>query len=699
MPKFRIEGVVYEAKDADDAYQQHEAAAYPGMVGGLAQSFNQGISLGGADELQAGIESAVTDGTYKDSMQRQQRQRNAFSAKHPYLSAGAAGLGAITPVAMSVIGGSLAGPPGMIAAGGASSLKASQVLKDAFIGGGKAIGSSNTALTGAREGARAAFSPATVAGVLTADPYAEGDDFADAVGPRVAGGIRGAAIGTAVGGGLGGGSVALQNASQKITPYLQKVTDFLGAERAGGSWADTPVGIGGGQMAPITSAEAQILKRLEEAGVSPEVAAMRLESARRAGVPLGLIDVGGQPTQRLGRAVRTIPGEGSNIIDEQLTSRAAGQRGRVTNFVERGVGRVSTGNAGARVDQLTQQARDDSGPLYQQVRSLPPIDDPQVTSIFETPYVRALIKEADEAAAAMGGTPRALYDEDGGLARPITFQDVNFVKRSLDEILKPAYNTGPRPVAGVAVGTQESRGLARNLRGRLIDAADNAPGGDVYASARASFAGPSQARDALESGREFLRKPTELADVQSTLREASPAERKWYQRGVVESVRGKIDSTPDLTGNRNILSGFWGSPADRAKLDAVVPTRRQGLLNARLGMENQAAQTRNYVQGGSQTADKAAEGMGLLAGTAADAATGNAGGAAMRGVETALAWFRGKVNDRVNAEIARNLTNFNDPAAQQAFLSRLRALQQQGQLRSQDVAATARAMTVTTQTD
>jgi hypothetical protein len=80
------------------------------------------------------------------------------------------------------------------------------------------------------------------------------------------------------------------------------------------------------------------------------------------------------------------------------------------------------------------------------------------------------------------------------------------------------------------------------------------------------------------SGREFLRKPTELADVQATLRGASPAERKWYERGVVESVRGKIDSTPDLTGNRNILPGFWENPADRAKLDAVVPDRRRGLL-------------------------------------------------------------------------------------------------------------------------
>jgi ABC-type sugar transport system substrate-binding protein len=48
---------------------------------------------------------------------------------------------------------------------------------------------------------------------------------------------------------------------------------------------------------------------MEEDGVAPEAAAAALERARQANVPLGLVDVGGQPLQRLTRAVRTLPGE------------------------------------------------------------------------------------------------------------------------------------------------------------------------------------------------------------------------------------------------------------------------------------------------------------------------------------------------------------------------------------------------------
>ena len=173
---------------------------------------------------------------------------------------------------------------------------------------------------------------------------------------------------------------------------------------------------------------------------------------------------------------------------------------------------------------------------------------------------------------------------------------------------------------------------------------------------------------------------------------ASPAERKWIERGAIESIRGKIDRTPDLTGNRNALSSFYGNRAERAKVQEVVNPRRRGLLDEALMMENQAAQTSNYVVKGTQTADKTAEAVDTAASLATDAATGNKLGL----LRTAGEWLRTRVSQETGAEIARQVTNFDNPAAQQAFLERLVQLRRQGALQARDVSEVAQAMAKTT---
>jgi hypothetical protein len=84
---------------------------------------------------------------------------------------------------------------------------------------------------------------------------------------------------------------------------------------------------------------------------------------------------------------------------------------------------------------------------------------------------------------------------------------------------------------------------------------------------------------------------------------------------------------------------------------------------------------------------------------ATDAATSSPTQTLVRSVRAVYDKVTAGANAETRAEVARQLTNFNDPAAQQAFLERLRRLQAQGQLRAQDVTATARAMTVQTQTE
>jgi hypothetical protein len=685
MGKYRIDGEIYDAATPEEAYRKHAAKVSPGLLSGLAQQFNQGITLGGADELQAGVER-LTGGDYRKSLERQRSEREAFQFRNPYLSAAATGLGAITPVAMATLGGTLAAPgPGTIAAGGAAGGRALQLTMNALYGGGAPLRSVQTVGQAVREGARVGAVPGMVAGALTENP-----------GERATGAFTGAALGLGLGGAVGGGMQSLSSLSGRATPYLKRVADAMGAGRSGVS-PMAPLNVGATPEAPITAAEAKILQAMEVGGVAPEAAAARLDAARRRGVPLGLVDVGGQPVQRLARGVRTLPGEGSAIIDEALQARAAAQPDRVINFLERAIGRTSTGNAGARADALINQARTESAPFYGQLDQLPPLNDFASRAPFQVPRVRDIVQGSETARRGWGMPVDPLYNDAGTLRRPPTFRDVDRVKQNIDELLLPQYQQGPRPADAVSIGTREERSMADALRRQLLEAADAAPGGSTYATARASYAGPAQARDALESGREFNK--DSLQDVIAQRTGGTPAENKWYGRGVIEALRERVDSMPDLASQPNVLRSVAGSRAARAKLEAAVPDRRVQALRGRITDENTAAQTNAFVRSNSQTADKAVEAGDLAMDLATDAATSSPTQTLVRSVRAVYDKVTAGANAETRAEVARQLTNFNDPAAQQAFLERLRRLQAQGQLRAQDVTATARAMTVQTQTE
>lgn len=686
MPQYRIYGEIYEAASPEEAWKKHAAKASPGMFGGLAQQFNQGASMGGADELMAGAEKLVGR-DYGASMERQRREREAFASQHPYLSAGATALGAVAPVVAATVGGAVAGGPvGAVGGGAATGSRALNMTLNALYGGGNAMRNVQTVSQGIREGARYGLPTGTVAGALSAEP-----------GDRTSGAATGGAFGAGVGGAFGGGSQALINAGAKVTPYLQRVVEFMGLAQQPGISRVAPAGPGA-VSAPITSAEIKILETLERSGVTPEAAAMQLARSRELGVPLGLVDVGGQGTQRLARGVRSLGGEGSQILDEQFATRASGQPGRVVNYLERALGRKASGNAEGTSDSLLTRARGQSSPLYKQLDTLPPIDNPDVTNVFGLPFVRDIVQRAQRVNENMGGSMAPLYDEAGQLVRQPTFRDVDFVKQQIDEILSPTYQQGMRPADAVSASTRMERDLAKGVRDRLVGAADSSPGGDIYAGARASYGGPARARDMYNQGLDFRRKDTSLEDVRAMIGRSSPFERKWYERGVVEALRGGIGGMDDLTSSPNVLRSFYGNSDARAKLSTAVNPRRLDNLESRLDLENEAARTSNFVRGGSPTVDKAVDAADAAA-SVATTATGSPKAALTEAAARAYDTLRARANEQTRAEIARRLTSFDDPLAQQRFLERLIKLQQRGNLRAQDVAATARAMTAQNELD
>ena len=663
MGKFRIDGRIYEATTPEEAYRKHDEQTKLPVWSGALQQFNQGLSLGGADEFTAGLEAAL-GGNYSESMKIQEAQRDRFQREHPWVSGTATAVGAMAPVAASLL---LAPETGGMstAAAGARGLQLSRI---AFGGGGR---QARTGFEAIKEGARVGVPIGTVAGTLSAP-----ED------QRLMGAIEGGTLGAAFGGGTGYGVFKLPNAIEAGRAAIRR---FRGSSTAPTGAAPTGA---------ATAAEMKVLRAMEASGVSPEAALARFIEARRLGVPLGVIDVGGTQTQRLGRSVRTLPGEGSNIVETALAERAASQPSRVVRWLERALGTRATGRGEAVLDDLLTQARNQSGPYYRQLGNLPEITDPTVINQFRLPAIRNIIQNAEEASAAWGRPVNPMYRADGSLARNPTFRDVDLINQNIHEMLRPSYSINPRPVAGAPVATRAEREMASGVRRELVGAADLAPGGQTYYRARAGYAGPSEAREFYESG---LRFPKEsVTDVNAILENATGPQSKWYRRGQIEALRTGINAMPDLLSQPNVVRSFWGNPGSRAKLEVSVPNvrTRRADLNARLGMENEAAQTSNFVRSGSQTADKAAEALDAV--TPADIIEGVSSPVktTIKGMWNSIS---GAVGKETRTNIARHLTNFDNPDQIIGFLRRLQELQSRGRLNAQNIDAAASAYTISNQ--
>ena len=688
MPKvaFNIDGEMFIADSPEEAYRLYAEKHGPGMLSGLASSFNQGISLGGADEIQAAAEAAL-GGNYDQSWKRQQGERDMFNAAHPWASAAATATGAIAPAVMATLASAPAGGVGGIPV----AARGMQLVRNA-LSGNNIVNSANTPLQAIREGTRTGAAYGGPAGYLSSPEQGAVE--------RTVEGAKGAVVGGVLGGALPGVTAVYDAANRTVSPYLRRAIDYFGLHRPNVSPMSTIHTPTISDDAPMTCAEGKILNTLEDAGMTPGAASLRLQDAADLGVPLGLVDVGGQPTQRMARGVRSLPGEGSAIVNRALNDRAEGQSGRVVNFLERALGRSANSNGQGMSNSLLNQARGDSNPLYRMVDALGGVKSTDVRDMFTTPYVRQLMqaREASRAALAPKGSapPAPMYNPDGSLRRLPTFEEVDYIKQTIGDVLKPSYNRTGQPQESVNIGLRDTRDQLGDFSTRLVNAADAAPGGVVYNAARGAYARPAQARDAFDAGREFP--SSSFEDITARRAAATPAERKWYDRGVVSALRERIEGMPDLATQPNRLRSFYGSINDRRRVDSTVNPRRLEDFRARMEAENQAAQTNNFVRGGSQTADKAAEAMDVATDLVTDAATSGPRAAVINQVDKFMSRLRSAADAGTRSEIARHLTNFN-PRQQQEFLARLQRLQEQGLLRAQEVANEARAVAIASQSE
>lgn len=672
-----------------------------GHFEGLTDQFGQGISLGSIDEATAGLERLTgKSGDYDASMERQRKRREKYAAANPFKAGMAASLGAVTPVVMSYVGGLGAAPftgGASLAVPAATTARALPLIMDAFygVGGAGKVAAANTFGRGALEGAKAGLIPGAVEGYMSANP-----------GQREYGAGLGAVVGSGLGGTIGSASIVLPKAMRYWGEKLNDIQQYLA-----GPGIDPTIGsinIGGGPStrtprapstpppAPATAAEAQIMQAMYDGNISQDQAIAAIARAQQLNVPLTIADVGGQPIQRLTRAIRTKTGPGSAIVDETLEERARGGAGRVINAVERGVGARSTGNPAAVSDRFREQARTDSRPYYEQLPGLPSISNADVRAQMQTPAVQRIIQAEERAASDIGRPVSPLYNADGTLARNPTFEELDTVKRIVGETIGANRRFGSRPTDPIPAQTQTEVERAQSVVNNLLRGADASAGGDIYRIARGLYERPMQQKGAFDAGIEQFRTKGDfetLRDIETMPEAILPENLKNLRRGQVEALRQRVQSPNDQTSNPNRVAPIAGSINARAQLDAAVPNaNRRERMNERLALENQMSNTSNYVRGGSNTADKLAEAGSNIIGDMAAAAPGGAQAVTVAGATGTWNAMKGFFGKETRAEIAGILTNMN-PSQSIAFLERLKVLQAQGEVTTKAIKATAAAAT------
>lgn len=499
-------------------------------ISGPMEALMSGLSLGWSDEL-AGLAGGIADFTkgrgfkagYERGKAAAKRNLENFSEDNP-----------ATSTALQVLGGLAGAAPA------------------------RAFAAAPTLLGRVRQGVQLGVPIGAVAGA----GGAEGDATDVALG---------AAQGATLGAGIG---AALPAATQGISAAARHAGNMIGSRPA------------------ARVADEKLAAAMARDNTTPEHLLAELQRREAMGAkPEMLMDLGGEAMRRMTRTALSRPGEASSRGVVALTERQAGQPERVAQDLRR-----LSGNDDfyGTMEWLAQQRAKQARPLYQEAFNDPaPVWNERIQQFIESPEAqqglrRGLTIQRRDALASGERFDPMSYGVTGFNAAgdPIIGGTPNLrlldaIKRGMDDMLE-AYRS---PTTGRLQLDEAGRSLERVRRAfvREVDAA--AP--EVYRRARAAWAGPSQARDAMESGREFFRLDPE--QIARRIAGMPAGEREFFRAGAARAIMDKLASTPD---NHDVVRRIFGTPRMRAQVEAIFPTR-QGFQEFERAMNREAAMLRN----------------------------------------------------------------------------------------------------------
>ena len=436
-------------------------------------------------------------------------------------------------------------------------------------------------------------------------------------------------------------------------------------------------------MSPAATARAATNRLLQAAardGVTPEQIVSKMREMGPQATPVDAVSAlttkSGANVRQLAEEAAATPGPAQGRAAQVLEGRAEGAPARINAAVKEATG--ASGAIHAQAADLMQQRAAAAKPLYEAAFSRPVTMTDRIRQFLADPFIQSQMGKGAElqrleglssgegfdpqvfAGTSRAAAPATLLDANGqpiaGLAAttqvPTSMQAIDAAKRGLDDAIQTARAAGQADRARVLNGVRTS----------LLQEVDAAH--PEYAAARAAWAGPSQAMDALNLGRQALTEDPEV--TAATVSQLSPSEKEFFLSGVTRALQDKIAGAQD---GADVTRKIFGNSLIRSKIAAAFDDP-QAFAQFEQQMRNEAqfAATRNEVLKGSQTARRL-----LGAGDAPDVLTplnhlvrGDVGSAARTGVNALGQWAM-KPSEKQLAARGDLLFNQDPDAVERAF--------------------------------
>lgn len=660
------------ARQAANNFLMREKGAAKGKQGGLdnfGRAMARGAAMGGADEVAAAADATVGPAVdqftpsgasqgatwgarYSDNLAAERSQDKAYDDAYPVWST----VGKLA----GGVGGALATLPRWLLAapGMARSVAAGAGLGGVggFLEGEGGLGNRLTsAATGAGVGGTLGAALPPIAGVVgtAARTVAEspaGRAVADNV---IVPGMRVAAD-------------ALDAISPKVKPASLSAAAPEGGSplpgdnllTSGADWlrAGAPTGT----RILDEAAERRIADAFQKGGMDAAGLRARLD---KLGPGAMIADIDPMAT-RLGRTAFISPGQAPRIISEALDARNRQTGERIGNSVRESFG--DTNPAVLEAERLRGVRSGEGVGNYAEAvgPDAPYTVSPQMREIMqETPAIREVMDRIEQDAVRLG--------------RQLTpAQVAHRVKQQLQKDADAAFSSGR------AINKDDVRDLGERWRTALHEANPA-----IWAADEAWQAG-SQAIDALELGRQFMRQGTgEVADAVSPavladrIPRMSAEEAQAFLAGAADTLYGKTNS--GMRPARQVAAAIDENQNLRSKLVSMLGQDNANRLFNRAMAERTFAQTDRAIRGGSDTASKLLSAMDDAA--AVELPTSAHSMVARVLGKAADAYNRGKAgNEAVRARIAGMLTE-GDAAANKETIDRIVEMIAQQQRRARGV--------------
>lgn len=418
------------------------------------------------------------------------------------------------------------------------------------------------------------------------------------------------------------GAVSGFNEGNGLNERLSNAAKGLGTGLLIGGALPAVGAVAGGVVKPIFAnikaranpeqyANSQIARVVAESGQTPQQLGQTVADANAAGQPFTLADALGNPGQRMLSTVTRAPGEGRTQATQFLERRQAGQGERVANILDEGLG---TGNTARQtVDQLTEQARRESAPLYREALEKQPVWNNRMQEFFDDPVAAQGLREGvkvqrlESLATGNKFEPRdyaiTSFNEAGDpvISGVPNMRTVNLIKKGWDQMLEKYRD----PTTGRLALDEHGRALDQVRRSFLNEVDILNP---AYGQARAAYSGPAQVREAVGVGGDATVRGR-AADNIARFNAMTDPTKQGFRAGYADKLIGKIERSPQGT---NAVRPLTSQKAQQ-ELDALSlhqgPTQpgQAAPMQQRLDREGTMFETRRQALGNSKTSENLAD--------------------------------------------------------------------------------------------